>query len=104
MATSAVETFTAGQVLTAAALNSLNTNILDTGPTTLGSPRTANFDFDTFAGFFQDMTAPSTSADNIALYSRDVGGSNLFVREESSGNQIQITNSWDTVIWDQFFS
>lgn len=103
MALTVFKTYAAGEVLTASDLNSSISRIHDNA-LSLISPLTGNLDADTNAIFFEDMTAPSTAANNGAVYVRDVGGSNLFFREESSGNQIQITNSWDMILWVQMFS
>ena len=40
-----------------------------------------------------EITAPATGAGQIALYAKDIGGQpELFAREESSGDEVQITS------------
>ena len=103
MALAVFKTYIAGEVLTASDLNSSLTTIHDNA-LTLISPLTASLDFDTFAGLFENMTAPATAASNIGLYARNLGGSNFFVREPSSGLEHQLTNSWDAIIWNAWFN
>ncbi len=54
-------------------------------------PFTGDWSFDEIA--LVEDTAPSTAADEIKLYAKDTGGQpELFVREESDGDQVQITS------------
>ena len=56
---------------------------------------TANSGKHEFLQMPQQSAAPSTGADEGALYTKDASGSpQLFYREESNGDEVQITNSF----------
>ena len=110
MALSTFKTYVANEVLTASDLNSSFSRIHDNA-LTLISPLTGNLDAGGFGVLnlthtrYDDQgTAPTTGANEGALYVRDTGGSVLVFRTESDGLTHQLTDSWETVIWGQFFS
>lgn len=85
-------------------LNGEFNNILNNA-TSLLSPLTTNLDFNTFAALFEEVSSsPSTAANNIGLYAKDVGGiTQLFVREPSGGLEKALTDSGDLVFEREFF-
>jgi hypothetical protein len=91
--------------LEASDLNGEFNSILN-NPISLISPLTANLDFNTFAALFEEVSSsPSTSANNIGLYAKDVGGiTQLFVREPSSGLEKALTDSGHLMFEREFFS
>lgn len=116
MSLSVFKTFSSGEVLTASDLNSSLTQFTDNA-LTLISPLTGNLNVNS-----KDLTnvnqidveshmileaasAPSTPANAGASYGKDVNSVvQFFFREESSGQETQLTNSADLIMFHEVFS
>jgi len=50
-------------------------------------------------------TAPATSANQGGVYTKDVNSvAEIFYREESSGQETQLSNSYDLIVFNEVFS
>lgn len=113
MALARLKSWVSLEVLTAADLNAEFNNILNNA-LSLISPLTGNLDANSndltnvnqldieSHMIFEVTTAPSTAANQGALFTRDVNSvAELIYREESNGEMTQLSNSADLVLFNE---